>query len=127
MRKDWDEYFLTIAGVVADRATCPRKSVGCVIVSDRRICSTGYNGARSGVEHCEDVGCSVVANHCTRAIHAERNAIEQLLYYYSQYTIDNMVNVTLYCTLEPCNKCKVIIHNTLPQCKIIYEEKNENL
>ena len=127
MRKDWDDYFLTIAGVVADRATCPRKSVGCIIVSDRRILSTGYNGARSGAEHCEDVGCSVVANHCTRAVHAERNAIEQLLYYFSEYNIDNMMNVTIYCTLQPCKMCNFLIHQVVPNAKIIWKEDNENL
>ena len=76
MRPSWDDYFLDIAKVVSTRATCPRASVGAVIVSkDNRILATGYNGSPSGSKHCTDIGCDVVDNHCQRALHAEVNAI----------------------------------------------------
>ena len=77
MRDTWDSYFLKIAEKVASRATCPRASVGAVIVKDKRIIATGYNGAPSGEPHCSDVGCDMVNGHCQRAIHAETNAIAQ--------------------------------------------------
>lgn len=71
-----DENFMHIAQVVAERATCPRASIGAVIVSaENRILSTGYNGAPPGEPHCADVGCDVVDDHCQRAIHAEVNAV----------------------------------------------------
>lgn len=127
MRKDWDDYFFDIARVVASRATCPRRQVGCVIVSDRRILSTGYNGAPSGHDHCIDVGCSMQSNHCTRAVHAEENSILQLVYTMSQYQLDNITNVQLYCTLQPCNKCMQLINSVLPFCKIKWLEDYENV
>lgn len=74
-RPSWDEYFVSIAKVVASRSTCPRASVGAVIVKDNRIISTGYNGAPGGESHCIDDGCIVKNNHCLRAIHAEVNAV----------------------------------------------------
>lgn len=71
-----DENFMHIAEVVSERATCPRASIGAVIVSaENRILSTGYNGAPPGEPHCTDVGCDVVDGHCQRAIHAEVNAV----------------------------------------------------
>ncbi|HEU4963191.1 MAG TPA: ComE operon protein 2 [Bacilli bacterium] len=77
MRKPWNEYFMDQAVMVASRATCDRLHVGAVIVRDRRIISTGYNGSVSGDVHCADVGCHVVDGHCIRTIHAESNAILQ--------------------------------------------------
>ena len=74
-RLEWEEYFINIARVVASRATCPRASVGVVITRGNRILATGYNGAPSGEEHCIDVDCNVVDNHCITAIHGEINAI----------------------------------------------------
>jgi len=76
-RQNWDDYFLDIAKQVSTRATCPRASVGAVIVRDRRIISTGYNGAPAGEAHCLDIGCLMVEGHCQRAIHAETNAVAQ--------------------------------------------------
>lgn len=76
-RPTWDEYFLEIAKTVANRATCPRASVGAVIVKDHHILATGYNGAPSGEPHCIDVGCLMENGHCQRAIHAETNAVAQ--------------------------------------------------
>lgn len=77
VRPDWDTYFMSIAEVVASRSTCPRASVGAVIVKNNRILSTGYNGAPPGELHCTDIGCSMVNNHCERTIHAETNAVAQ--------------------------------------------------
>lgn len=75
-RPTWDDYFLSIAWAVSLRASCPRASVGAVIVSaDNRILTTGYNGAPAGAPHCLDVGCDVVDDHCQRALHAEVNAV----------------------------------------------------
>ena len=80
-RLSWDDYFLNIAKEVATRSTCPRASVGAVIVRDNRILSTGYNGAAPGEPHCMDVGCLMEDNHCQRAIHAETNAVAQAAKY----------------------------------------------
>lgn len=76
-RLTWNEYFLQIAEVVAQRATCPRAKCGCVLVDPKSnfILSTGYNGAPPGEPHCIEDGCIMVDNHCQRAIHAEINAI----------------------------------------------------
>ena len=77
IRPDWDTYFMNIANEVSKRSTCPRASVGAVIVKDNRILSTGYNGAPAGEAHCTEVGCLIVNNHCERTIHAETNAVVQ--------------------------------------------------
>ena len=76
-RPPWDIYFLKLAMLVSERATCPRMHCGCVLVKDKRILSTGYNGSIPGDAHCEDDGCMIVDNHCVRTIHAEMNAIIQ--------------------------------------------------
>jgi deoxycytidylate deaminase len=79
VRPDWDEYFWGIAREVSTRATCPRASIGVVIVSkDHHIISTGFNGAPSKEPHCTEVGCLIFANHCVRARHGEVNAIEAI-------------------------------------------------
>lgn len=75
-RPTWEEYFYGIAAAVSLRATCPRASVGAVIVSEEhRILSTGYNGAPPGEDHCLDVGCRIEDGRCQRALHAEVNAV----------------------------------------------------
>ena len=79
-RPSWDDYFFDLARSVSTRATCPRASIGVVIVSkDHHVISTGFNGAPSGEPHCTDVGCEIFANHCVRARHAERNSIDGAL------------------------------------------------
>lgn len=77
VRPSWADYFFAIARVVAKRATCPRAQVGAVIIDpvEKRILSTGYNGAPPGQPHCSDAGCLMENGHCGRAIHAELNAI----------------------------------------------------
>jgi len=99
-RPPWDDYFLKLAMLVAERSTCPRMHCGCVLVRDRQILSTGYNGSIPGDKHCEDDGCKVVDNHCIRTIHAEMNAILQC----SSHGV-NTKNATAYITNMPCTNC----------------------
>ncbi len=105
-RPSWDEYFLRIAKEVATRATCPRRSVGAVIVLDRRILTTGYNGAPHGLAHCTEVGCKIVDGHCQRALHAEQNAILQ-----AALNGVSTRGATVYVTCQPCNACAKMIIN----------------
>ncbi len=99
-RASWDEYFMSIAQVVATRSTCPRKFVGSVLVRNRTILSTGYNGSIRGMPHCSDVGHMMEEGHCVATIHAEANAIIQ--------AAKNGVMIegsTCYVTASPCWSC----------------------
>lgn len=98
MRKDWDSYFMDIAMMVKERSTCPRLHVGAVIVKDKKIKSTGYNGSPSGLAHCEDEECLMINNHCKRAVHAEVNAIMQC-------SPEEREGATIYVTAQPCIDC----------------------
>jgi dCMP deaminase len=122
VRPSWDAYFMQIAHLVATRATCPRRSVGALIVRDKRIVATGYNGAPRGLAHCPSggpdhdwpQGC-MRAGHCIRSLHAEQNALLQAA----------MIGVscdgaTMYVTCQPCNACaKMIINAGI--VRVIYE------
>jgi dCMP deaminase len=99
-RVSWDEYFMNIAQVVSSRSTCPRKYVGAVIVRNRTILSTGYNGSIRGLPHCTDVGHMMENGHCVATIHAESNAILQAAR--NGVMIDG---ATLYVTASPCWNC----------------------
>ncbi|MBI5731480.1 MAG: dCMP deaminase [Ignavibacteriales bacterium] len=99
-RPSWDEYFLKVAMLVSERATCPRMHCGCVLVREKQILSTGYNGSIPGDRHCEDDGCIIVDNHCIRTIHAEMNAILQC----SSHGISTQGS-TAYITNMPCTNC----------------------
>jgi dCMP deaminase len=77
MRPDWDSYFMKIAYAVSERSTCDRAFVGCVLVLDKRILTTGFNGSPAGQGHCDEIGHLMVDGHCVRTIHAETNAIIQ--------------------------------------------------
>jgi dCMP deaminase len=106
-RASWDEYFMNIARVVASRSTCPRKSVGAVIVRDKTILSTGYNGSIRGMPHCTEVGHMMENGHCVATIHAESNAILQ--------AARNGVRIdggTIYVTASPCWNCFKEIANS---------------
>ena len=113
-RPDWDSYFLEIAQTVAKRATCLRRQVGAVIVRDKQILSTGYNGAPTGIAHCDKPGClrerlkvpSGERHELCRGIHAEQNAIIQAAVH--GVSIDGS---TMYCTNEPCSVCSKMIIN----------------
>ena len=76
-RPDWDQYFLKLAMLASERSTCPRMHCGCVLVKDKNVIATGYNGSIPGDEHCDDIGCLIVDNHCVRTVHAEMNALIQ--------------------------------------------------
>jgi dCMP deaminase len=105
-RASWDEYFMAIAGQVATRSTCDRKHVGAVIVRDRMILATGYNGSIRGLPHCDDVGHLIEDGHCVRTTHAEANALVQ--------AARNGVRVEgagIYVTASPCFGCFKLIAN----------------
>lgn len=105
-RASWDEYFMNIAREVASRSTCPRKYVGAVIVRDRIILSTGYNGSIRGMPHCDEVGHMMDDGHCVRTIHAEINAIIQAAK--NGTAIDG---AGIYVTASPCWSCFKAIAN----------------
>ncbi len=113
-RPSWDDYFMTIAGQVAERSTCLRRHAGALVVKDKRILATGYNGAPSGLAHCEDIGClreelgipSGQKHELCRAIHAEQNAVVQAAKHGT--AIDG---ATAYCTHQPCVLCAKILIN----------------
>jgi dCMP deaminase len=107
MRAGWNEYFMGIAHQAATRSTCCRKKVGAVIVRDKTILSTGYNGSIRGLPHCEDVGCMMEDGHCVATVHAEANAIIQ--------AAKNGVSIEggeLYTTASPCWGCFKLIANS---------------
>jgi len=105
-RVPWDVYFMNIAGVVASRSTCPRKFVGAVIVRDKTILSTGYNGSIRGMPHCTEAGHMMENDHCVATIHAEANAIIQAAK--NGVLIDG---ATIYVTASPCWSCFKMIAN----------------
>jgi dCMP deaminase len=113
-RPTWDAYFMDIAVLVAKRSTCLRRMVGALIVKDKRILTTGYNGAPSGIRHCIEIGClretmnvaSGQRHELCRGIHAEQNAIIQAAYHGV-----SIQNATLYCTNLPCSICTKMIIN----------------
>lgn len=98
MRPTWDEYFMRVAYAASERATCPRRKVGAIVVKDKRISSTGYNGSLPGAKHCIDVGCKIHEGHCIRTIHAEANAIDYA-------TSRELRDATIYTTSFPCISC----------------------
>ena len=115
-RPTWDEYFMELAHVVAKRSTCNRRSVGAVLVRDKRILTTGYNGSPPGQPHCHDAGCLMLDNHCVRAIHAEQNAIIQG----ALHGID-LRGCTCYVTSAPCVHCSKMLIAT-GVVRIVYSD-----
>ena len=105
-RPSWDEYFMQIAFTVAQRSTCDRAHVGCVLVRDRRMLTTGYNGAPAGLPHCDDVGHLMVDGHCVRTLHAEQNALIQAALHGV-----STVGATAYVTHQPCLTCAKLLIN----------------
>jgi len=122
-RPPWDEYFLEMARVVARRSTCLRRQVGAILVREKRILASGYNGAPSGLPHCEDVGCrraqlgipSGERQELCRALHAEQNAIIQAALHGV-----NTRHSTLYCTNQPCAICAKMLINA-GVVRVVYE------
>lgn len=105
MRKAWDEYFMDIAFRVAERSTCPRRQVGAVVVSDRRLKGAGYNGSPRRMPHCSEAGCLIEGGHCVRTIHAEINALLEC-------GPGERDGATLYVTDYPCSECAKVILNS---------------
>lgn len=115
-RLSWDQYFMRIAMLVADRATCTRAKIGAVIVKDKNVIATGYNGSPAGHPHCTDVGCLVYVSrnpdgeeeeNCFRTIHAEINAVAQA----AKHGVE--INAAdIYVTASPCYHCLKTIMNT---------------
>lgn len=100
-RKSWDEYFMELAGSVAERSTCDRAFVGCVLVNpEHRIVSTGYNGSIAGNKHCDEIGHTMRDGHCIATIHAEMNA----LLYCAKEGI-SVKGTSCYVTHFPCLNC----------------------
>ncbi len=122
-RPTWDQYFMDIARKVATRSTCLRRQVGAVLVKDKRILTTGYNGPPAGLDHCEE--ClrdkmdvpSGQRMELSRAIHAEQNTLVQA----ARHGI-NVHGATLYCTTEPCFTCTKMLINAGIE-KIVYLEE----
>ena len=112
-RVSWETYFMNIAREVATRSTCDRKHVGAVIVRDKTILSTGYNGSIKGLPHCDEAGHEMVEGHCVRTTHAEANAIVQAAK--NGLKIDS---AEIYVTASPCYNCFKLIANS--GIKIIY-------
>lgn len=116
-RPSWDNYFMAISRAVASRSTCSRRSVGAIIVKDKRILATGYNGAPSGLRHCDHRdGGDLVNGHCARSTHAEQNAMVQAAKY--GIAIDG---ATLYCSNHPCLTCAKLLVNA-GIARIVYDE-----
>ena len=113
-RPSWDAYFMNITTLVAERSTCLRRAVGAVLVKDKRILSTGYNGAPASLKHCAEVGClreqlgieSGKMHELCRGIHAEQNAIIQAAYHGV-----SVKGAVVYCTNQPCSICARMIIN----------------
>ena len=113
-RPSWNEYFISITEMVANRSTCIRRHVGAVLVKEKRILATGYNGAPAGLKHCEEVGClredsaipSGTRHELCRGLHAEQNAIIQAAYHGI-----SIGGATLYCTNKPCVICTKMLIN----------------
>ena len=99
-RPSWDEYFLKLAMLASERSTCPRMHCGCVLVKDRFVLATGYNGSIPGQPHCDDVGCLIIEDHCARTNHAEINALVQS----AKHGI-NVTGCTAYITNMSCTTC----------------------
>ena len=95
---------MEVARTVATRATCPRASVGAVLVREHRILTTGYNGAPRGVAHCSEIGCEMIGGHCVRSTHAEANAVVQGALYGV-----GLDGATAYCTHQPCVNCAKLL------------------
>ncbi|MBN2451369.1 MAG: cytidine/deoxycytidylate deaminase family protein [Lentisphaeria bacterium] len=121
-RPTWDEYFLKLAMLASERATCPRMHCGCVLVRDRFVLATGYNGSLPGAPHCYTDGCLVVNDHCVRTNHAEINAI-------CQATRHGVVlaGATAYVTNMPCTACAKALVAAGIRRVVIFSEFHDTL
>ncbi|MCX6151460.1 MAG: deaminase [Ignavibacteriales bacterium] len=121
-RPSWDNYFLKLAMLVSERSTCPRMHCGCVLVRDKQILSTGYNGSIPGDVHCEDEGCLIVDNHCVRTIHAEMNAILQC-----STNGTSTIGATAYITNMPCTNCSKALIGAQVREIVIFSDYHDTM
>lgn len=129
-RPSWDSYFMAIADLVSTRSTCLRRAVGAVLVRDKRILATGYNGAPSGLRHCLELGClreeknvpSGERHELCRGLHAEQNAIIQAALHGVSTN-----GATIYCTNHPCTICAKMIVNAGINSVVIRESYADRL
>lgn len=106
MRTNWTDYFMNIAKQAATRASCDRKHVGCVLVVDKQLIATGYNGAIAGMENCDEIGHLMEDGHCVRTVHAEMNAVAQ-----AAKRGVAIAGATAYVTASPCWPCFKVLVN----------------
>ncbi len=114
-RPSWTQYFMDITELVAKRSTCKRRAVGAILVKEKRILATGYNGAPTGISHCTETGClreelnipSGERHELCRGVHAEQNAIVQAAHHGVSIN-----GATLFCTNLPCSICAKMIINS---------------
>jgi dCMP deaminase len=106
MRVSWDRYFMNLAREAASRSTCPRKAVGAVLVRDKAVLATGYNGSIRGLAHCTEVGCLMEGGHCVRTVHAEANALIQA----ARHGV-RIEGADCYVTASPCWECFKLLAN----------------
>lgn len=124
-RKSWDAYFMDLAFTVAERATCPRRQVGAVLVKNKKLMGTGYNGSPSGLKDCYEMGCQMEIYHegedtyerCTRSIHAEVN----LMLFTDR---EDREGATVYVTDEPCWNCAKMLANS-GLAEVVYAREYE--
>jgi len=121
-RPDWDEYFLKLAMLASERATCPRMHCGCVLANNKEVITTGYNGSIPGDQHCEDVGCLVVDNHCVRTVHAEMNALIQAAK--RGHAVEGS---TAYVTNMPCTTCAKALITAGIKRVVIFSDYHDTL
>lgn len=106
MRVPWDRYFMNLAREAASRSTCPRKAVGAVLVRDKAVLATGYNGSIRGLAHCTEEGCLLENGHCVRTVHAEANALIQA----ARHGV-RIEGAHCYVTASPCWDCFKLLAN----------------
>lgn len=121
-RPDWDEYFLKLAMLASERATCPRMHCGCVLVKKKDVITTGYNGSIPGDVHCEDSECLVIDDHCVRTVHAEMNALIQ-----AAKRGHSIEGATAYVTNMPCTTCAKALITAGIERVVVFSEYHDTL
>lgn len=133
-RKSWEQYFMDLAVKASERATCDRLHVGCILVDTRNHpISTGYNGAQSGMPHCDEIGHLYVDGRCKRTIHAERNAIDAALFHpdpeiavhLEKANLLRLKGSTAYITDEPCEDCSKRLYE-FGVARIVFKREYKN-
>ena len=121
-RPQWDEYFLKLAMLASERATCPRMHCGCVLVKNKNVITTGYNGSIPGDDHCDEAGCLIVENHCVRTVHAEMNALIQAAR--RGHAVDG---ASAYVTNMPCTTCSKALITAGIKRVVIFSDYHDTL